>query len=129
MAEASNPAGTGVIPLCNSSDLRDSAEAVPFDVIFRGQTCRAFAIRFGGQTHAYINQCVHIPMEMDFQPNRFFDSTGEWLICSTHGATYQPDTGVCVAGPCGGALTKIGVTEYHGVVHWHTAHNLKPVAF
>ena len=56
------------IPLCNSSDLTDGGLAVPFDVIYGGQTCRAFAIRFKGSVHAYLNRCSHVAMEMDFQP-------------------------------------------------------------
>lgn len=124
------PDSEGVkIALCNTSDLKDSAVAVPFDVIFGGQTCRAFAIRFEGQAHAYLNRCAHVAMEMDFQPNQFFDSSGEWLICATHGAMYHPATGACVGGPCRGGLVKIGLEETHGVVHWHTAGNLKPVEF
>ncbi len=117
------------IALCNTSDLQDSGDAVPFDIVFGGRTCRAFAIRFEGQSHAYVNECAHVAMEMDFQPNKFFDSSGEWLICSTHGAMYSPATGACVGGPCRGGLHKIAVSEHQGVVHWHTAHNIKPVEF
>jgi nitrite reductase/ring-hydroxylating ferredoxin subunit len=117
------------IPLCNSRDLIDSGEAVPFDVLYCGRTSRGFAIRFEGRVHAYLNQCAHVPMEMDYQPNRFFDSTGRSLMCATHGATYRPDTGECRGGPCRGALIKIALTEQDGVVHWHTAHNLNPLEF
>ena len=94
--------------------------AVPFDVVYQGQTCRAFAVRYAGQVHAYLNRCSHVPMEMDYQPNRFFDLTGHWLICATHGAMYQPQTGACHSGPCRGGLVKIAVDESDGVVHWHT---------
>ena len=87
------------IPLCNSCDLRDGGEAVPFDVAYAGQTCRAFAIRHEGRVHAYLNRCAHVAMEMDWQPNRFFDDSGRWLLCGTHGAVYQPDTGECAGGP------------------------------
>ena len=118
-----------LIPLCNSDALLDSGDAVPFDVIYCGQTCLAFAIRYEGTVHAYLNRCAHVPMEMDYQPNRFFDMTGHWLICATHGAMYSPQTGMCRAGPCRGGLIKIGLTEQSGVVRWHTAHNLKPVEF
>ncbi|MGL4808386.1 MAG: Rieske (2Fe-2S) protein, partial [Giesbergeria sp.] len=52
-----------------------------------------------------------------------------WLMCATHGATYAPDTGTCVGGPCRGGLVKIALTESEGMVHWHTAHSLKPVDF
>lgn len=117
------------IPLCNSRDLIDSGDAVPFDVRYFGRTARGFAIRFEGRVHAYLNQCAHVPMEMDYQPNRFFDSTGRSLMCATHGAMYRPDTGECRGGPCRGGLIKIALTEQDGVVHWHTAHNLKPLEF
>ena len=118
------------IPLCNSRDLQDSGLAVPFDVVWGGMTCRAFAVRFEGVVHAYLNRCAHVAMEMDWQPNRFFDDTGQWILCSTHGAAYKPDTGHCVAGPCHGAsLVKIATSEQDGVVHWHTDYNLRPVEF
>lgn len=117
------------IPFCNSCDLLEGGPAVPFDVVHGGEACRAFAVRFEGRVHAYLNRCAHVAMEMDWQPNRFFDDTGQWLMCATHGATYQPDTGECAAGPCRGGLVKIGLSEHNGVVHWHTAYNLKPVLF
>ena len=71
----------------------DGGLAVPFDVVSAGQTCRAFAIRFRGRPQAYLNRCTHVAMELDWQPNRIFDDTGNWLLCSTHGAAYHPDTG------------------------------------
>ena len=117
------------IPLCNSADLQDSGEAVPFDVVYCGRSSRGFAIRFEGKVYAYLNQCAHVPMEMDYQPNRFFDSTGQYLMCATHGAMYRPQTGMCSGGPCRGGLIKIALTESDGVVHWHTAHNMQPLEF
>ncbi|MSQ64885.1 MAG: Rieske (2Fe-2S) protein [Limnohabitans sp.] len=118
-----------LVPLCNSTDLADSGLAVPFDVMYAGKTCRAFAVRFEGRVQAYLNRCTHVAMEMDFQPDRFFDTEGRWLMCATHGATYAPDTGECVGGPCRGGLVKITLSESYGVVHWHTAYNLKPLEF
>ena len=117
------------IPLCHSADLPEGGRAVPFDVVYAGQTCRAFAIRFEGQPQAYLNRCTHVAMEMDFQPNQFFDASGRWLLCATHGAAYAPDTGECAGGPCRGGLVKIDLSEAEGVVHWHTAYNLKPFEF
>ena len=126
------PGATGMdaaIALCQSVDLRDGGDAVPFDVVYGGQTCRAFAIRYQGQVHAYLNRCTHVAMEMDYQPERFFDSTGHWLICATHGAVYDPASGECRGGPCRGALVPIALTERDGVVYWHTAYNLRPFEF
>jgi nitrite reductase/ring-hydroxylating ferredoxin subunit len=119
----------GAIPLCNARDLVNGGDAVPFDVLYLGQTCRAFAIRYKGQAHAYLNRCSHVAMEMDYQPNRFFDDTGDWLLCATHGAAYRPDSGACAGGPCRGGLVKIELSEFDGVVHWHARHPLQPVVF
>ena len=60
-----------LIPLCNSADLQEGGLAVPFDVVYGGQTLRAFAIRFEGLAHAYLNRCTHVAMELDYQPDRF----------------------------------------------------------
>ena len=117
------------ISLCPSGALCDSGLAVPFEVRYYDRSCPAFAIRYAGQVHAYLNRCTHVPMEMDFQPGQFFDLTGHWLICSTHGALHAPQTGACLAGPCRGGLVKIQITEQDGLVHWHTAPNLQPVDF
>jgi nitrite reductase/ring-hydroxylating ferredoxin subunit len=118
-----------IIALCNSAELLDGGKAVAFDVAFAGQTCTAFAIRYQGQVHAYLNRCTHVAMELDWQPGQFFDDTGQWLLCATHGAAYKPDTGECGGGPCRGGLVKIRLSEAHGVVHWHTAFNLQPLDF
>lgn len=116
-------------PLCNSRDLVDSGLAVSFDVVYAGQTCRAFAIRYQGEAHAYLNRCAHVAMEMDWQPDRFFDDSGRWLICASHGAIYEPTTGACRGGPCRGGLIKIGLVECDGVVHWRSQYLLKPPLF
>jgi nitrite reductase/ring-hydroxylating ferredoxin subunit len=117
------------ITLCASADLQEGGLAVSFDVVYAGQACRAFAVRFEGLPRAYLNRCTHVAMEMDYQPDRFFDDTGRWLLCATHGAVYAPETGSCVGGPCRGALVKIALSESDGVVRWHTAPNLQPVVF
>lgn len=117
------------IALCQASDLLDGGLAVPFDVVYAGQTCRAFAIRYRGNALAYLNRCTHVAMEMDYQPNRFFDDSGQWLMCATNGAVYHPQTGRCAGGPCRGGLVAIALSEIHGVVHWHTAPMLAPVEF
>ena len=112
--------------LCHSADLADSGPAVPFELRYCSQSCAAFAVRYAGRVYAYLNRCTHVPMEMDYQPNQFFDSTGQWLMCATHGAMYAPQTGQCLMGPCRGGLVKIEVTEANGMVHWHTSVKFQP---
>jgi nitrite reductase/ring-hydroxylating ferredoxin subunit len=56
---------------------------------------------------------------MDWQPGRFFDASGEYIVCATHGAMYRPADGLCVAGPCNGAkLRSIKVRESEGRIAW-----------
>lgn len=114
------------LDLCASEALAERGAAVAFDVVFEGRACRAFAVRFGGEAHAYLNRCGHMPMEMDYVEGQFFDSTGQWLMCATHGATYAPTSGKWLSGPCGHALIKIAVSEEAGRVHWHTSPQLQP---
>lgn len=113
--------------LCQSSELVDSGSAVPFEVRYFSRSCNAFAVRYGGKVYAYLNQCSHVPMEMDYQPNQFFDSTGHWLMCATHGAMYSPVTGHCRMGPCRGGLLPIAISEADGEVHWHTSDQFQAV--
>src|SRR5659263_196313 len=114
-----------LLPLCSSRDLVEGGLAVPFDVHYAGQACRAFAIRYEGLPQAYLNRCTHVAMELDWQPNQIFDDTGLWLLCASHGAAYRPDTGQCAGGPCQGGLVKIALSERDGIVYWHGAYNLK----
>jgi len=59
-----------------------------------------------------VNRCAHVPVELDWNEGDFFDVSGEYLICATHGAHYQPQTGYCVMGPCAGkSLLKIKTLE------------------
>ncbi len=118
---------TQTVYLCASSDLLDAGDAVPFDLRYFGRVCRGFAVRIEGRVHAYLNQCAHVPIELDYLPNRVFDDTGRWLMCATHGAIYSPSTGRCMGGPCRGGLVKIELTEAAGSVHWHTSDTLQPI--
>ena len=117
------------VPLCHSRDLVDGGLAVSFDLVYGGQTCRAFAVRWQGQVRAFLNRCSHVAMEMDWQPDRFFDATGQWLVCASHGAVYRPDTGQCAGGPCRGGLIRIDLSEADGVVFWHPSYIAKPTEF
>ena len=116
------------IPLCASADLLDGGRAVAFDVHYRGQSLRAFAIRYQGGVHAYLNRCPHVAMEMDLREGHFFDDSGCRIICATHGALFAPDTGACLGGPARGPLVKVALSEEQGMVYWHTAPDLQAVA-
>lgn len=103
--------------ICASNELVDGGTGVRFEVEEAGETAPAFAVRYRGRVHAYVNRCPHIGMELDFMPGEFFDLSGDSLICATHAATYDPSTGACTSGPCNGAgLEVLQVTERNGRV-------------
>ena len=87
------------IRVCESAALEDGGLGVRFQVEVRGRLVSAFVVRYAGGVHGYLNQCAHVPMEMDWQEGQFFESSGLYLMCATHGAIYEPDTGRCVAVP------------------------------
>lgn len=104
--------------ICASADLVDGGKGFRFDVQTGSGPQAAFVIRHRGRVHGYLNRCAHIGIELDWQPGEFFDDSGLYLICATHGAAYLPGSGRCVAGPCRGAgLTPLQVFESNGSVY------------
>ena len=76
-----------------------------------------FVVNFKGRFYAYSNRCCHIPIPLDWVDNEFFTRDKRHLICLTHGATYEPNTGLCIDGPCPGKyLDVIPVAVKHGQV-------------
>ena len=104
--------------ICAASALIEGGKGVRFSVVRDGKPVPAFAVRYNGGAYAYLNQCAHIPVELDWMEGEFFESSGLYLICTTHGATYEPDTGHCIAGPCKGQRLKaLEVVETDGNVY------------
>lgn len=115
-------------PLCASAALEERGLAIVFDVLHYREPARAFALRFDGRVVAYLNRCLHVPAEMDWQPGEFLDSGKAYIMCSIHGAVYDPLNGQCRGGPCGrGKLTAIEVTEQEGQVCWLPSRDTRPV--
>lgn len=114
-------------PLCASGDLAERGDAFVFDVRLHHGLARAFVLRFDGQLRGYLNRCVHVAAEMDWQPGKFLDADARFILCSIHGAAYDPGSGRCVGGPCGRAsLTAIAVDERDGQVYWYPSRDIRP---
>jgi nitrite reductase/ring-hydroxylating ferredoxin subunit len=74
-----------------------------------------FAVEFADSVYAYENRCPHLGVELDWALGVFFDEAREYLVCSTHGAHFEPDTGKCVSGPCEGqSLIPLALLEEEG---------------
>lgn len=115
------------IIICNSEDIPDGGKGVRFPVTAFGADATGFVVRFQGKVHSYLNRCAHVPIELDWNPGEFFESSGLYLMCATHGAIYTPESGRCAGGPCrGGSLHKITVLERDGKVFWAPDESITP---
>ncbi|RPH42726.1 MAG: Rieske (2Fe-2S) protein [Burkholderiales bacterium] len=94
--------GDGWARLCAAESLAERGDGVRFEIATRGGSVPAFVLRIDGQPLAWLNQCAHVPVELDWTPGRFLDDTGTVIVCATHGAVYDASDGVCVGGPCRG---------------------------
>ncbi len=107
----------------NSHDLQEKAEGLRFALPVLGEFATGFVIRYEGKAHAYVNQCAHVPVELDWNEGQFFTVSKDYLICATHGAHYAPHNGYCVFGPCKGkSLQSLPVTELNQQIIIHIDH-------
>jgi nitrite reductase/ring-hydroxylating ferredoxin subunit len=94
--------------MSGSAEWRCAAATVPsgrtatFRIQRDGRTVHGFVVNHGGQYRAYVNSCPHVGTPLDLWPNEFYTDDGRDLICSTHGALFDPTSGRCTAGPCVG---------------------------
>lgn len=99
--------------ICRADELTDGGRAVRF-TLPGGETSHAvacFVVAYGGKVYGYVNSCPHRGTELDWQAGEVFEETGLYLVCATHGALFEPDSGLCVGGPCQGAkLRPLAIT-------------------
>jgi nitrite reductase/ring-hydroxylating ferredoxin subunit len=105
--------------VARASDLAPG-ESLKFMMPIRGADEECFVINFGGEYHAFVNRCRHVPMAMDWVDNQFFAKEGRYLMCQTHNAYYEPASGECIAGPpsaCRKYLYRVPTEIEDGVIY------------
>ena len=113
--------------ICEADELQEGGKGKRFSVLAFGDAATGFVVRYDGQPRGYLNRCAHVPVELDWFEGEFFESSGLYLMCSTHGAIYVPDTGYCAGGPCkGGKLRPIPVREVEGEIYWLPDDHIRP---
>src|SRR5690606_30713253 len=63
---------------------------------------RGLLVRVGDDVFAYVNRCPHAGHPLNLRPDEFLTPDKQWVMCRSHGATFERTTGECVAGPCVG---------------------------
>lgn len=94
----------------------EPGQAATFELARGGGAVPGFIVNHGGRHFAYVNRCPHAGAALDSRSLRFFSDDAIHLVCSVHGAVFQPDTGVCVEGPCPGARLETLAVPCHSDV-------------
>jgi nitrite reductase/ring-hydroxylating ferredoxin subunit len=75
-------------------------EARGFVIYHNELPIQLFIVRKENSIYAYENRCPHVGTSLDWQPNQFLDSSNSLIQCSTHGALFRIEDGLCIQGPC-----------------------------
>ena len=79
---------------------------------------RGFVVRQGDEIHAYQNYCMHAGHPLNWAPDKFLTKDRTAIICASHGALYDIESGECFAGPCRGkTLRRVTVEVRDGVIY------------
>ena len=106
-------------PIARLGELRPG-ETKKFLLTCDGEEVEGFLLNYGGEHHAYVNRCRHVPMAMDWIDNQFFAEHGRYLMCQTHNAYFEPTSGECIAGPpsaCGKFLYRVPLEIDGGLIY------------
>ncbi|MDB5825245.1 MAG: Rieske (2Fe-2S) protein [Herminiimonas sp.] len=118
---------TEEVLICDAAAVEEGGKGVRFPLTAGGEDGTGFVVRYNGIAYAYLNRCAHLPIELDWAEGEFFESSGLYLMCSTHGAIYAPESGRCEGGPCrGGRLRPIAVKERDNQLFWQPDDYLRP---
>ena len=102
--------------ICRLSDIADPG-ARGFTVGRGDWPLRGFVVRENDNVWGYVNRCPHAGHPLNLQPHRFLTPARELILCSSHGALFDRQTGFCIAGPCGGqSLTSVPLAVVSGYV-------------
>ena len=103
--------------ICEIKDLQELS-CKEFKVKNNESEVEAFLIYFNKRCYTYENSCPHTGVNLNWQKEQFFSLDGLYLQCSLHGALFEPNTGLCVRGPCkGSCLKKTDFVIDNGVVY------------
>ena len=78
---------------------------------------RGFVVRRNNTVRAFVNHCPHQGHPLNLRPDAFLTPDRALILCSSHGAMFEIETGLCVAGPCAGErLKSVPVSVEAGLV-------------
>lgn len=96
------PAGVDLGPLDQIAD----GAARNFVLQMKAGRFHGFVVRRGDQAHGYVDRCPHAGLPLAQALDQYLTADGSHVVCSWHGALFDPATGKCVGGPCVGQALK-----------------------
>ncbi len=103
-------------PLLSLESIPDGALA-EVQAVLDGEPESLVVHRSGTVVRAWLNVCPHAGRRLDWSPGQFLRSREGQLVCAAHGASFELENGLCVAGPCrGDALRAVPVEVRDGQV-------------
>lgn len=103
-------------PLCRLDEIPDGT-ARGFDWPKGEVKVKILVARKGDRVFGYRNACPHVGVPLEMDPDDFMSLDGRFLQCSTHGAQFRVEDGMCIIGPCAGRpLRSVPLTVTDGVV-------------
>jgi nitrite reductase/ring-hydroxylating ferredoxin subunit len=99
--------------ICQQADLIEN-KARGFDLDGK----KIIVIKRNQKIYAYMNQCPHLGINLEWETDQFMDFEDYFLQCSSHSALFQVEDGVCVSGPCiGQALMAVSTELKNDEIH------------
>ena len=65
-------------------------------------TVSGILLAIPGGVRAFRNVCPHVAIPLDRGGEPLLTADGAFLVCRNHGALFDPEDGLCIAGPCQG---------------------------
>jgi nitrite reductase/ring-hydroxylating ferredoxin subunit len=92
------PAG---VPLCAETSLPDPGSR-NFVLQIGEAYFHGFVVRRNGAVTGFVDRCPHTGVPLAMELDKYLTREGDFIVCSWHGALFQPEDGYCVGGPCAG---------------------------
>lgn len=95
--------------LCNKNEINNYT-ARGFDIETDSGKIGLIVLRQDKSVSAYLNNCPHLNVPLNWQPDDFISLEGTHIQCATHGALFALEDGLCISGPCRGqSLTPVPI--------------------
>jgi nitrite reductase/ring-hydroxylating ferredoxin subunit len=103
--------------VCRFDELADPSSK-PFVIRFDdGEEVEIFLVRRGEEVFAYVNECPHENLPLQWEGGSFLSLDKKRIFCQVHGASFDMESGEAVSGPAlGGCLMQVPILLADGEV-------------